>query len=594
MVVVLVLFAAALAAASSASQQPTGQNGSTAASQAATQNQPEMTTREVPTTFRVRVNLVLVPVVVRDSQGKAVGDLRREDFQLSDRGKPQVIKYFSAETPESRTARTEERAKQAAAPQDNQPRSEMPRRFVAYLFDDVHLDFDEISQTRAAMERQLSTLHRPSDRVALYTATGEHNVEFTDDLKTFTNQLARVGPSGSAPPECPDLGVYAADWIDREGVVNFAEVRAQSATDYALREAVHCPAVPCSRSRTGGCAPDQSTLLWLRIWVRRTLMQRDADNRVWLAQLRAVVRRLAAVPAERAIVAVSPGFHLNRDSGNRDVDQVIDEAVRAGIIINALDARGVYVVLPMGDAAQRRAFDPQQASQRTYWMLNAAAVLNAPLEYLAEGTGGVFVHSSNDFDAGFRQTAAAPEYAYVLGFSPVNLRMDGSFHDLKVRIRGRRGLKIAARRAYYVPKRSADPVEAARQEVETAMFAQDEVQEIPLELTTQYFKTSPANAKLNIFVRVDVAKLPLRKEGDRNRDVLDVYAALFDRNGNFVIGAGKIIELRLRDQTLANLASGLTLKTPLDVKTGNYLLRVVVREAEGQLLSARNKSVQIQ
>ena len=112
-------------------------------------------------------------------------------------------------------------------------------------------------------------------------------------------------------------------------------------------------------------------------------------------------------------------------------------------------------------------------------MKAAALAQNAPLEQLADGTGGTFVHDNNDFDEGFRQTVGVPEYSYLLGFSPANLRMDGSFHPLKVKIPGRRGLNISARREYYVPKRSSDPAEAARQEMEAAMFAGNDLNEIP-------------------------------------------------------------------------------------------------------------------
>src|SRR3954469_13386852 len=57
----------------------------------------ETVTKEEPATFKARVNLVMVPVVVRDKQGHAVGGLHQEDFLLFDKSKPQIITRFSAE-----------------------------------------------------------------------------------------------------------------------------------------------------------------------------------------------------------------------------------------------------------------------------------------------------------------------------------------------------------------------------------------------------------------------------------------------------------------------------------------------------------------
>ena len=117
----------------------------------------------------------------------------------------------------------------------------------------------------------------------------------------------------------------------------------------------------------------------------------------------------------------------------------------------------------------------------------------------------------------------------------------------------------------------------------------------PLTLRTQFFKSDYVDAALSVLVHVDLSKLPLRKVDGRNRDDLAVFAALFDRNGNYLVGKGQTIEMRLRDETVASLASGIDVKTDFgEVKTGNYLLRVVVRDAEGGLLSARSRPLQIQ
>ena len=45
----------------------------------------EVASQDAPITFQSRVNLVLVPVVVRDKVGKPVGNLTKEDFQLFDK-----------------------------------------------------------------------------------------------------------------------------------------------------------------------------------------------------------------------------------------------------------------------------------------------------------------------------------------------------------------------------------------------------------------------------------------------------------------------------------------------------------------------------
>ncbi|HTQ98128.1 MAG TPA: hypothetical protein VMH89_15055, partial [Candidatus Acidoferrum sp.] len=74
-------------------------------------NGAEITSEDKPTTFKLRVNVVEVPVVVRDAKGNAVPGLKREDFRLLDQGKQQIITNFAAESAETRKQRAEEEAK---------------------------------------------------------------------------------------------------------------------------------------------------------------------------------------------------------------------------------------------------------------------------------------------------------------------------------------------------------------------------------------------------------------------------------------------------------------------------------------------------
>ena len=96
-----------------------------------------------------------------------------------------------------------------------------------------------------------------------------------------------------------------------------------------------------------------------------------------------------------------------------------------------------------------------------------------------------------------------------------------------------------------------------------------------------------------MLVKVDVRHLHYQKVDGRNRNDLTIVSALFDRNGNFVQGDQKTLEMRLTDNTLdKKLDSGVTMRANFEVKPGNYLVRCVVRDREGQL-SASSGSVEI-
>ena len=113
------------------------------AAQAPGNETAEVSTRDTPPTFRVRVNLVLVRVVVRDGNGKVVTNLKKEDFQLSDNRKPQVITTFSVETPESHKIATTTPPPatdpEAGASGDPAAIAALPQRFVAVVFDDTDM-----------------------------------------------------------------------------------------------------------------------------------------------------------------------------------------------------------------------------------------------------------------------------------------------------------------------------------------------------------------------------------------------------------------------------------------------------------------------
>src|ERR671913_415362 len=56
---------------------------------------PQTTPQQPPITFRAEVNYVEVDARVLDEQGKFIPDLKAEDFEVFEDGKPQKVSAFS-------------------------------------------------------------------------------------------------------------------------------------------------------------------------------------------------------------------------------------------------------------------------------------------------------------------------------------------------------------------------------------------------------------------------------------------------------------------------------------------------------------------
>src|SRR5438445_11061554 len=143
----------------------------------------EVVTRDSAATFKVRVNLVLLRVVVRDQNGKVVDNLKKEDFLLFDNRKPQTISTFSLETPLSHAVpivTVSDHPDSDAVEKNPSMVAALPQRFVSLLFDDLHLAMVDAVTVRLAATHVLESM-APSDRVAIFTSSGQFSQEFTSN-----------------------------------------------------------------------------------------------------------------------------------------------------------------------------------------------------------------------------------------------------------------------------------------------------------------------------------------------------------------------------------------------------------------------------
>jgi VWFA-related protein len=559
----------------------------------APQTTAEMSSHDAPATFSTKVNLVMVPVVVRDAKGKAIGTLKKEDFQLFDKGKPQVISKFSIEKAGDAVIPADVATDEAAPDKPAAPAAPIAQRFVLYLFDDVHTTTADLMQARNAADKHLTESMDASTRAAIFTTSGQGNLDFTDDRAKLHEALMKLmaRPTMEARgSDCPDLSYFEADRIQNKNDQTALHAAAQE----VLATCAPPPPVPPPVPQSVIDAAEQNAEGLTRATASRVIAVGERDTRLALTTLENAIRRLSAAPGERALILVSAGFFLTDDLRPEETE-IMDRAIRANVRINSLNARGLYVEIPGGDASTRDTVNIQQATNlKTEYDHQSALADEDVMAELADATGGRYFHNSNDLKGGFTELGATPEFVYVLGFSPQNLKLDGAYHALKVKLANPHGLELEARRGYYAPRHLADPEEDAKREIQEAMFSRDELQDIPLELHTQFFKSSDVAAKIAVLARVNVRNLRFRKADGRNNDNLTILSGVFDRNGNYITGMTKTVQMRLLDATLERvLNSGITVRTNFEVVPGSYVIRLVVRDSEGQSMAARNGVVEI-
>jgi VWFA-related protein len=389
----------------------------------------------------VKVNAVLVEVVVRDSHGRAVGDLKREDFQVFDQNNLQEISGFSIQ----KRAAAESGPAPVEAPPGNlggstQPEPwRKPERFLVFLFDDFHLDAAELLRAQNSATKMLAQSLAPTDIAAVVSFSGTNSGLTRDQaiLQESIQKLHLLGIHRHIGRSCPDIDLYQADLI-----INKNNDQALSA---GVRDELSCAHLD----------PQRDSYIAERI-VRSAAAQSlsfgEADARATLSTIRELVRRMAALPGQRTLILISPGFLTITQEGMMEKSRILDLAAQSNVTINALDARGLYTTgITASQLGTSSAQDLQTGASSQYH----AETMNLSEDVMAEfadGTGGTYFHNNNDLDRGFKTLTQGPEYVYLLEFSLEKVKPDGRYHSLKVKVE-KDGLKVQARRGYFAPGR---------------------------------------------------------------------------------------------------------------------------------------------
>jgi VWFA-related protein len=182
-----------------------------------------------PYTFKSSVNVVLVSVLVRDRQGNAVGTLKKEDSQIFDNDKPQIISGFTIQ----------KRAPSQSTPSPTPPPAVaapalrpllVPERFIVFLFDDMHLSLGDLAQAQKAGTKILSASLTETDMAAVVSLPGKINSGLTTDRALLHDAIMKLQPQNlyrTTGSECPPMDYYRADLIENKHNSNALEATIQ-------------------------------------------------------------------------------------------------------------------------------------------------------------------------------------------------------------------------------------------------------------------------------------------------------------------------------------------------------------------------------
>jgi VWFA-related protein len=533
---------------------------------------------------RITTNLVQVDAVVTAKDGSVVTDLRAEDFEVLEDGRPQAITNLSYIPLEPPPTTAGEAARASSAKDRNAPpapvpprrlRPEQARRTMALVAG--HLSYGSMDAVHDALKKYVDEQVQPDDLVAIIPLSGSNGAlqQFTTDRRHLARAVERVRwlpASGYDVDAVETARREDTNKITRGGMGTF-----ESAEARATRERI---------DNTIGSA-----------------CRRSAADVVALTHL---VRRMRLLPGRKSVVYFSDGLPINRGRGNGDISicvynalrQLVDAAARASVVIYAIDARGVfnqYHISAADDVAPEDTLALREARGQSFFESQNG------LNYMAENTGGRFIYNNNDLNLALGRALRDQRGYYLIGYRPSEATFkDKRFHAIKVRVR-RPGLSVRSRSGFFsLPDGEAAPDAVARiasgdRQLYAALASPVGGADVRLQLTAFFGNDPRAGSFVRSLLHINAQDITFTDEPNGfKKTVLDVAAVTFGEDGRIADEFNRTHIVRVSPDTHRHIMlHGLSYSADVPVKrAGGYQLRVVLRDAATGRIGASGQFVE--
>lgn len=529
--------------------------------------------REEDEVVRITSNLVQVDAVILDASGKPVTDLRPDEVQIYEDGRPRKITNFSyvaAAAPER--ARPPSPAAPAAAAPPVRLRPEEVRRTVAIVVDDLGLSFQSAYRVRSALRKFVDEQMRPGDLVAVVRTSGGVGA-----LQQFTGDKRQLYAA-----------VEAVKWYPggREAATPFEPVE---------------PPTPGPKGA--------------EIDAKKKEQNQFRDDVFAVGTLGAighVVRGLRELPGRKSVLVISDGFNFydvddpaRAGRTARRLQQLIDEAARASVVINTMNATGLLTISPA--AADALAEDGTSTGARDAEGMNDLIngrgteifVKQAGLDLLAERTGGTAVRNTNDLSAGIRRVLDDQQGYYLVGYQPDAATFDPAagrrLHRLSLKVTRPGRYRVRMREGFFGVA-DAGEESSPRDQLARALLSPFGASGIRVQLTSLFANDAENGsfARSTFYVAAD--DLTFKEEADGWRvATFDVVTVTFDEGGRVVDQLSRTDALRLRGETFEQaLKYGFVYTVVFPIKKpGAYQLRAALHDHGSGRVGSAGQFVEI-